>query len=141
MMQEMLGRGVNRRGFVGACALAPLAGMAMPALAAKPILDYTGRYAIDSHRIVDGYFAWPRGRGESNVVLLITETGVPDAKARALARSHAAEGRLAIVPDLRATYAADAGEHRLAMTSALMNDSPRFRRMLPVDADVLMVAV
>lgn len=104
---------VSRRGAMSRMAIAATAGIVAPAL--TPIAraadggdgdlkTFKGRYALRGGRVIDGYFVAPRNKvGLDVVVVLHGENGF-DAGARALAHDHARAGKLAIVPDMPATY-------------------------------------
>jgi hypothetical protein len=124
----------NRRGFLARCGALSIAGLAggglaSSAFAASSVRIYKGKYAIDGHRIVDGYFVWPRKRDRSDIVVVVSDSGKPTAAARAVAQRHGANGRIAIVPHLPASYADASLLGKAAMVTALMNDLPRLRGM------------
>ena len=135
---------VSRRGFMGTCGVVSVAGatgaFAAPAFANGPIAVHDGRFAVDSHRIVDGYFAWPRRHTNADVVVVIGESGIPDAASKAIARNHAANGRIAVVPHLAATYRDRTLGGKPALVAAMMSDLPRLRTMLRASGTVSVVA-
>ena len=135
---------LSRRGFMGTCGAVSIAGatgaFAAPALGAGSVRVYSGQYAVDSHRIVDGYFAWPRRRANADVVVVIGEAGVPDAESKAIARRHAANGRIAIVPHLAATYRDQALGGKPALVAAMTRDLPRLRKMARASGTVSVVS-
>jgi hypothetical protein len=104
---------VSRRGVMSRVAVAAAAGIVAPALAPVAraadgtegdLKAFKGRYALRGGRVIDGYFVAPRNSvGLDVVVVLHGESGF-DAGARALAHDHARAGKLAIVPDMPATY-------------------------------------
>lgn len=103
---------VSRRGVMSRMAVAAAAGMVAPALTPVAraagsdagLKTFKGRYALRGGRLIDGYFVAPRNAvGLDVVVVLHGENGF-DAGARALAHEHARAGKLAIVPDMAATY-------------------------------------
>jgi hypothetical protein len=106
---------ISRRGAMSRMAVAAAAGIVAPALAPVAhaaggtigdLWAFKGRYALRGGRVIDGYFVTPRGRNSTGldvVVVLHGENGF-DAGARALAHEHARAGKLAIVPDMAATY-------------------------------------
>lgn len=135
----------SRRGFMGTCAAMPLVGtgiggFAASAFASGSTRQFTGRYAIDSHRVIDGYFAWPRSIANADVVVVVPANGMPDDTARAVARQHCAAGRIAIVPDLPATYGRSLLGGRAAMIAALEQDVPRLRRLTGASGSVTFVS-
>lgn len=125
---------VSRRGFFATCGAVSAAGAAAsvagPAWAATTgMRTYEGAYALGAHNLVFGYFANPRGKTDLDVVVIVPDKGRVTAKTRALARQHAAQGRMAVVPDLLATYGKAALGGVPAMTAALMADKARYRRL------------
>jgi hypothetical protein len=124
----------SRRGFLARCGAVPVAGvatggLASSAFAATSTRSYAGKYAIDGHRIVDGYFVWPRKRDQADIVVVVSESGKPTAAAQAIAQRHGASGRIAIVPNLQTSYAGASLLGKGAMVAALMDDLPRLKRM------------
>lgn len=141
---------VSRRRFLGRAGVTSAVGIAasgMATSAAAAILPgakintYKGKYAIDSHRIVDGFMASPRGKTDLDVVVLISESGKLDAAAEAAARSYAASGWYAIAPDLPATYRTASLGGKAAMVEALTRDMPRLKRMARGSGKVAIVTV
>ena len=134
----------NRRGFIARCAAAPAVVVAASGLsvagAATRVKTYKGRYAIDSHRVINGYFASPRGGDACDVVLVIPQSGTLDAAAETMARGYAANGYLAIAPDLPSSYRAASPAGKSAMVAALMRDMPRLKRMSRGSGKVAVVA-
>jgi hypothetical protein len=104
---------ISRRGAMSRMVVATAAGIVAPALAPVAhaaggtdgnLKTFKGRYALRGGRVIDGYFVAPRSNiGLDVVVVLHGENGL-DAGARALAHEHARAGKLAIVPDMPATY-------------------------------------
>lgn len=85
---------------------------------------FKGRYAFRGGRIIDGYFVAPKGgTGLDVVVLLHGEEGL-DAGICTLAHRYARAGKLAIVPDMPATYG---GAAALAGRDAHLADLTRLR--------------
>ena len=103
---------VSRRGAMTGMAVAAAAGMVAPGLtpAARAAIGpdalkvFKGRYALKGGRVIDGYFVAPRGKADLDVVVLLHGEGGLDAGACALAHQYARAGKLAIVPDMPATY-------------------------------------
>lgn len=104
---------VSRRGAISRMAIAAAAGIAAPTLApvahAAGAIDgnlktFKGRYALRGGRIIDGYFVAPGNASNLDVVVVLHGEKGFDATARALAHDHARAGKLAIVPDMPATY-------------------------------------
>jgi len=104
---------ISRRGAIGRMAVAATAGIIAPALA--PIARaadgtdgglkiFKGRYALRGGRVIDGYFVAPRNKMAMDVVVVLHGENGFDVGARALAHDYARAGKLAIVPDIPATY-------------------------------------
>jgi len=134
---------VSRRGFIGTAGIASVAlgGMttqAMAAVSGAKVKTYKGKYAVDSHRIVNGFMAAPRGKTNLDIVLLVSENGKLDAAAEAAARGYAASGWIAFAPDLPSTY--DTND-KAAMVEALTRDVPRFKRLGHGSGKVAIVTV
>lgn len=124
----------SRRGFLARCGAVPIAGVvgsgiATSAFAATATKTYKGKYAIDGHRIVDGYFVWPRKRNRADIVVVVSDSGAPTAAAQAVAQRLGANGRIAIVPHLQTSYAGASLLGKGAMVAALMDDLPRLKAM------------
>lgn len=125
---------VSRRRFFATCGAVSAAGAAIgiagPAFGATTGLrTFEGAYGLGARNLVFGYFANPRGRTNLDVVVIVPDSGKVTAKAKALARQHAAQGRMAVVPDLVATYGTAALGGVPAMTAALMADKARYHRL------------
>lgn len=139
---------VSRRKFVGRCAAAPVAVIAAGVLAPTAasaatggsVTTYKGKYSLDGHRIVNGFFARPRGRTGLDVIVVVSESGALDAAAEAKARSYAAQGWLAIAPDLPSTYKGASIAGKAAMVESLMADMPRLKRLSRASGKVALVA-
>ena len=104
---------VSRRGAVRRMMAVAAAGVVAPGLApaAKAAVGgddglntFKGRYALRGGRIIDGYFVAPKGKCDLDVVVLLHGENGFDASTRALAHQYARSGKLAIVPDMPATY-------------------------------------
>ncbi len=136
---------VSRRSFLGRAGAVSAAGVVAagtinPALAfaGNSVRTYKGKYAIDSHRVIDGFMASPKGKAGLDVVVVVSESGKLDAAAEATARRYAASGWIAIAPDLGSTYR-KAGDKQ-AMVAALTRDLPRFKRLTRKGGRVAVVA-
>ncbi|WP_343519263.1 hypothetical protein [Sphingomonas sp.] len=138
---------VSRRAFLGRAGVASAVGVATAGMATNAaaavlpgakVKTFTGKYAVDGHRIVDGFMASPRGKTKLDVVVVISESGALDAAAEATARSYAAQGWLAIAPNLPTTYRGAAGKP--AMVEALNRDLPRLERLARGSGKVAVVA-
>lgn len=141
--------GVSRRSFLGRAGVASAVGVAAAGMASNAaaavlpgakVKTYTGKYAIDGHRIVDGFMASPRGKTKLDVVVVISESGTLDSAAEATARSYAAQGWLAIAPNLPSTYRGAALAGKPAMVEALMRDMPRLERLARGSGKVVIAA-
>jgi len=103
---------VSRRGVMSRVAAAAAAGIVAPALtpvaravgSEEGLKTFKGRYALRGGRIIDGYFVAPSKASNLDVVVVLHGENGFDAAARALAHDHARAGKLAIVPDMPATY-------------------------------------
>ena len=132
--RSFLGRAgaVSAAGVVAAGAINPAA-----AFAGSTVRTYKGKYAVDSHRVFDGFMASPKGKTGLDVVVVVSESGKLDSAAEATARRYAASGWLAIAPDLGATYK---GSDKQAMVAALTRDLPRLKRLSRGSGKVAVVA-
>ena len=132
--RSFLGRAgaVSAAGVVAAGAINPAA-----AFAGNSVKTYKGKYAVDSHRVIDGFMASPKGKTGLDVVVVVSESGKLDAAAEATARRYAASGWLAIAPDLGATYK---GGDKQAQVAALTRDLPRLKRLSRSSGKVAVVA-
>jgi hypothetical protein len=141
---------VSRRGVMTRMALAAAAGVAAPALAPAAraavgsddgLKAFKGRYALRGGRVIDGYFVAPRGKVNLDVVVVLHGENGFDAGARAAAHDYARAGKLAIVPDMPATYAGlDALAGRDAHVADLKRLSGAFARHLRGNGKVEFVA-
>lgn len=139
---------LNRREAIGRAAALPVAGvvagsLAMPAWASgagdRRLRIYEGRYAIDSHKIVDGYFAAPRGRTGMDVLVVIPGENGLDESVRDLVRRHALAGKVAFAPDLAKTYGNPLAS-RDAMIADFVAHAPRLKRHARGNGTVTLVA-
>jgi len=131
---------ISRRGAMSRMAVATAAGIVAPVLAPVAhaaggtdgdLRAFKGRYALRGGRVIDGYFVSPKGKTDLDVVVVLHGENGFDAGARALAHDYARAGKLAIVPDMPATYS---GLMALAGRDAHVADikglSPAFGRHL-----------
>ena len=104
---------ISRRGAMSRMAVAAAAGVVVPAMAPVAhaasgaegdLRTFKGRYALRGGRVIDGYFVTPRNSTGLDVVVVLHGENGFDAGARALAHQYARAGKLAIVPDMPATY-------------------------------------
>ncbi len=140
--------GVDRRGAItrmtALSAGAVIAGnVATAAWATNPqdrrLSIYEGKYAIDGHKVVDGYFATPRGRTGMDVLVVIPGAGGIDDATRDLVRRHALAGKIAFAPDLAKTTVARFAS-RDAMIADFVHNAPRLRRLARGNGTVRVVA-
>ena len=82
------------------------------------------RYALRGGKIINGYFAAPRGKANLGLVVVIHDQNGLDAKAEAAARRYALAGYQAIAPDLAATFKGS----RDAMIAQLVAQTPHLKR-------------
>nr|WP_299906597.1 dienelactone hydrolase family protein [Sphingomonas bacterium] len=123
-----------------------------PAIAGTGILGFAGsafaatdaglnarklRYAICGGQVIDGYFAGPRGRNNLDVVVVLPDRDVLDAKAEATARRYAQAGFYAIAPDLRATFK---GGNREAMVAQMVKAAGNLKRFAHGSGKVTIVS-
>ena len=145
------GMSVGRRGAMRRIAALSVA----PAIAGSGVLGFAGaalaatstndsrlrvsrtRYAIRGGRIIDGYFAAPRGKINLGMVVVIHDEEGLDAKAEDTARRYALAGYQAIAPDLRATFR---GDSRDAMLAELVHQLPNLKRSALSNGKVSIVA-
>ena len=136
---------VNRRQLIGRTAAAVAVGsVAMPAWATSAtdarLRIYEGKYAIDGHKIVDGYFASPRGnRSKMDVLVVIPGANGIDDAVRDTVRRHALAGRIVIAPDLAKT-SGKALLGRDAMIADIVAHAPRLKRHARGSGTVTLVA-
>jgi hypothetical protein len=146
LIQAPLGRrSVMRR--MAALSVAPVvagsgilgfAGAASAATGTDPRLNANRlRYAIRGGKIIDGYFAAPRGKSNLGVVVVIHDEDGLDAKAEETARRYALAGYYAIAPDLPATFKSGS---RDAMIADMMKTVPNLKRFAQGNGKVSVVA-
>jgi len=139
---EALGRKpVGRRGVVAALSAAPaIVGFAGSAFAATDagLNARNVRYALRGGKMIDGYFASPRGRANLGVVVVMPDRTGVDAKARETAHRYAQAGYLAIAPDLDATFK---GGSRDAMVAEMMKTLPELKRLSHSNSAVARISV
>lgn len=123
---------LNRRQALSAAGVAAGA-LATPAWAAPGVAandprlrTFEGRYAAGG-RIVDGYFASPRGRNDLDVLVVIPGEGGVDDALRETVRRHALGGVIAFAPDLAGTSGLT-GAGREAMVAATVAKAAWLKR-------------
>ncbi len=135
---------VNRRSFLGRAGAVSAAGVVAAgainpamAFAGNSVRTHKGKYAVDSHRVIDGFMAVPKGKTDLDVVVVVSESGKLDSTAEATARRYAASGWIAFAPDLASTYKST---DKQAMVAALTRDLPRLKRLSLGSGKVAVVA-
>jgi carboxymethylenebutenolidase len=96
------------------------------------------RYALRGGKVLEGYFASPRGAANLGVVVVMPDQIGADAKAQETARRYAHAGYLAIAPDLGATFK---GGSRDAMVAAMMQTVPELKRLAHSNSKVSKISV
>lgn len=128
---------ISRRGAISRMAVAAAAGAAAPAISSvahaatgftgtSGLRTFKGKYALRNGQIIDGYFVAPKGKTALDVVVVLHGENGFDAKARVLADRYARAGKLAIVPDLAATYGAAALSGRESRVADIKRLAPVF---------------
>jgi hypothetical protein len=140
---EALGRKpVGRRGVVTALSAAPavfgFAGSAFAAVNDESLNARNVRYALRGGKVLNGYFASPRGKANLGVVVVMPDQAGVDARAQETARHYAHAGYLAIAPDLGATFK---GGSRDAMVAEMMKAVPDLKRLSHSNSDVAKISV
>jgi carboxymethylenebutenolidase len=133
-------RGVMRR--MAALSAAPavlgFAGSAFAATDDTRLNARKVRYALRGGKVLDGYFASPRGKANLGVVVVMPDQIGADAKAQETARRYAHAGYLAIAPDLGATFK---GGSRDAMVAEMMKTVPELKRLAHGNSKVSKISV
>jgi hypothetical protein len=139
---------VGRRSAMGRMAAMSVA----PAIVGSGVLGFAGsafaatdaglnarnlRYAIAGGQVIEGYFASPRGRSNLDLVVVLPDQDVVDAKAQATARRYAQAGFYAIAPDLRATFK---GGSREAMVAGMVKAAGNLKRFAHGNGKVTIVS-
>lgn len=133
---------VGRRGVVVALSAAPavfgFAGSAFAAVTDDSLNARNVRYALRGGKVLEGYFASPRGKANLGVVVVMPDQAGADAKAQETARRYAHAGYLAIAPDLGATFK---GGSRDAMVAQMMKTVPELKRLSHSNSKVSRISV
>ncbi len=138
---------ISRRGALGRMAVAAAAGVAAPAIpgvahAATALKEdglrsFKGLYALRNGRVIDGYFVAPRNQTRLDVVVVLHGENGFDAKARALAHRYARAGKLAIVPDMAASYTGiEALSGRDARVADIRKLAPAFANSMHANGNI-----
>lgn len=148
---EALGRApIGRRSVVrrmAALSVAPavvgsgMLGFAGSALAATDDSRLNARklsYALRGGKVLEGYFAAPRGKANLGVVVVMPDEAGLDAKAEETARRYALAGYMAVAPDLRATFK---GGSRDAMVADMMKMVPDLKSLAHSNSKVSRISV
>lgn len=139
---EPLGRKpICRRSVVAALSAAPAVfGFAGSAFAAtdNSLNARNVRYVLRGGKVLEGYFASPRGKANLGVVVVMPDQASVDAKAQETARRYAHAGYLAIAPDLGATFK---GGSRDAMVAQMMKTVPELKRLSHSNSKVSRIGV
>lgn len=139
---------VSRRQAIGRAAavsaVVATSSIAMPAWATSTtdarLRIYEGKYAIDSHKIVDGYFAMPRStRAAMDILVVIPGANGIDDAVRDTVRRHALAGKIAFAPDLAKTSSKGA-LGRDATIADFVSHAPRLKRHARGNGTVKLVA-
>lgn len=137
---DMRDAGMSRRNAMSLAALSAV-GAAIPASAVaalprtpdKRLRTFEGRYAVDSHKIVDGYFVSPKNKTDLDVVMVVPGPGGSIAAARDEAERRALAGAYAVVPALPGDAA--------AMKAEIEDMLPRLRGLAQGSGKVSFVVV
>jgi len=96
------------------------------------------RYALRGGKVLEGYFASPRGKSNLGVVVVMPDEIGVDAKAQETACRYAQAGYLAIAPDLGATFK---GGSRDAMVAQMMKTVPELKRLSHSNSKVAKISI
>jgi carboxymethylenebutenolidase len=95
------------------------------------------RFAISGGRILDGYFAWPRGKGDLDVIVVLHGEKGLDATAEETARRYALSGYFAVAPDLGKNFA---GLDRESQIAEMVKLAPKLKRLPSSNGNVRVVS-
>ena len=84
------------------------------------------RFAISGGRILDGYFAWPRGKADLDVIVVLHGENGLDGTAEETARRYASSGYFAVAPDLGKNFA---GLDRASQIAEMVKLAPKLKRL------------
>ncbi|GAA0329136.1 hypothetical protein GCM10009087_44200 [Sphingomonas oligophenolica] len=117
-----------------------MVGFATPAAAAgiDPRLNAQNlRFAISGGRILDGYFATPRGKTNLDVVVVLHGKNGLDAAAEETARRYAQAGYFAVAPDLGKNFA---GLDHESQVAEMVKVAPKLKRLPHSNGNVRVVS-
>jgi len=131
---------ISRRNALRGAAVATAASFAAPAIASATNLltgsdglrRYRGRFVLPGGREITGYFVAPRGRDKLDTVVVLHGDQGLDSRAEATANYFAASGKIAIVPDQRASRGVSPAELRKL--------APKFGKLVAANGSVEYVA-
>lgn len=95
------------------------------------------RYAISGGKILDGYFAVPRGKTNLDVVVVIHDENGLDAKAEQTALRYAQAGYYAVAPDLRKNFG---GLDHQARVAEMVKTAAQLKRLSHSNGKVTIVS-
>lgn len=114
-----------------------LAGSAVAATRDSRIQARDLRYAISGGRILDGFFAAPRGKTNLGVIVVIHDENGLDSTARATAIRYAQAGYYAVAPDLRKNFG---GLDHDARVAEMVRTAPHLKRLPHGNGNVTIVS-
>lgn len=95
------------------------------------------RFAISGGRILDGYFASPRGKTNLDVIVVLHGENGLDATAEETARRYALAGYFAVAPDLGKNFA---GFDRDGQVAEMLSLAPKLKRLPHSNGNVRVVS-
>jgi len=119
-------------GLVGFATSAAAATGTDPRLQAKNL-----RFAITGGRILDGYFASPRGKTNLDVIVVLHGENGLDATAEETARRYALSGYFVVAPDLGKNFA---GLDRDSQIAEMVRLAPKLKRLPHSNGNVRIVS-
>ena len=119
-------------GIVGFATSAAAATGVDPRLHAKNL-----RFAISGGRILDGYFASPRGKTNLDVIVVLHGENGLDATAEETARRYALSGYFAVAPDLGKNFA---GLDHGSQVAEMVKLAPKLKRLPHGNGNVRIVS-
>ena len=119
-------------GIVGFATSAAAATGVDPRLQAKNL-----RFAISGGRILDGYFASPRGKTNLDVIVVLHGENGLDAAAEETARRYALSGYFAVAPDLGKNFA---GLDHGSQIAEMVKLAPKLKRLPHGNGNVRVVS-
>ena len=119
-------------GIVGFATSAAAATGTDPRIRAKNL-----RFAISGGRILDGYFASPRGKANLDVIVVLHGENGLDSTAQDTARRYALSGYFAVAPDLGKNFA---GLDHGSQVAEMVKLAPKLKRMAHSSGNVRIVS-